>query len=83
MHCTVKKLHATQKGITSIMATMRADKNAAEFEKKATKVLHPDPRGNDELFDPSNLQAQLGSSSVGQLMRRMPSIHRCVASNRS
>ena len=36
------------------MVTMRADKNSAEAEKKATKALHPDPRRNDERFDPSN-----------------------------
>lgn len=35
------------------MVTMRADKNAAESEKKATKALHPAPCGNDERFDPS------------------------------
>ena len=42
------------------MVTMRADKNGAESEKKATKALHPAPCGNDERFDPSNLLQKAG-----------------------
>ena len=46
-------MQTTQSGV--IIVTMRADKNAAESEKKATKALHPDLGGSDERFDPLNL----------------------------